>query len=490
MPQNSHPDSVNHSDEQIPDVAASHKTALDQVEPLLNETRLTHSKVSKSLTRSVKPDALSEIEIKEFLPSLNRWTTFGSWFIVALMGLGAVASTVVTYKTTVKTTATIRPTGEARLVQAGTEGAITGIVGNNYKPVKKGQVIAYIDNSRLHTQVEQLESNVTKIRGQLTRIKAQIKALEQQMNAELLQVQRAIDVAVSETIKAERTYRDRKIVTTAEVQEAQAQLNLAENEVQSYRLLVGDGAISQLKLAEKEAALQTAQARLKKLRAGLNPSDAEVVAARAKIAQEQSRKKATQAQFNQSREQLMQQQLEVQNQLNQNIKELNQIKKELDRSSIRASATGILYGLQLRNVGQVIRSGETIARIIPSNTPLEIRATVPSERINKVKVGQPTQMQVSACPVSVFGTLPGKVKSISPDTNPLNNSSDNQTVIPSTQITQPGYTIIVEPQQQFLQATQRTCELLPGAKGRLTIISRQETILSFLLRKIRLQTNF
>lgn len=488
MPQYSDPDPVNHSDEQVPNLAAPRKAAPDQIQPIGENRPTLHPRQRKSLTRSVKPDALSPIHIKEFLPSLNRWTTFGSWFIVGLMGLGALASTVVTYRTTVKTTATIRPIGEARLVQAGTEGTITDIVVSNYKPVKKGQVIAYVDNSRLHTQAEQLESNVTKAREQLTRIRAQLKALEQQMNAEVVQVQRAIDASEVELAQAKRTYRDQKIVTTAEVQEAQAQFNLALNEVESYRLLVGNGAISKLKLAEKEAGLQTAQARLNKLRAALNPSGAEVTAAQMKIAQEQSRKKATQAQFSQSREELMQQELEAQNQLNQDIKELTQIKKELDSSSIRASATGILYGLNLRNVGQVISSGETVAQIIPSDTPLEIRATVPSEGINKVKVGQPTQMQVSACPVSVFGTLPGKVKLVSPDTNPLNSLSENET--PSAKVTQPGYTVIVEPKKQFLQGGKRTCELLPGAEGGLTIISRQETVLSFLLRKVRLRTNF
>lgn len=490
MPQYSDPDPVNRSGEQVSDLAAPHKAVLDQIQSP-QETRPTfHPRQCNSLSRSVQPEALSPIHIKEFLPSLNRWTTFGSWFIVGVLGLGTVASMVVPYRTTVKTTATIRPKGEARLVQAGMEGSITGIVVNNYKPVKKGQVIAYLDNSRLHTQVDQLESNLTKSQEQLTRIKAQLKALEEQMNAEVLQVKQAIAASEAELAQAERTYSDRKIVTTAEVQEAQAQFNLTLHEIESYRLLVGNGAISKLKLAEKEAALQTAQARLNKLRAGLNPSNAEVIAAQVKISQEQSRKKATQAQFNQSREQLIQQKLEAQNQLNQDLKELTQVKKELDNSSIRASATGILYGLKLRNVGQVIRSGETIARIIPSDTPLEIRAIVPSGRISKVKVGQPTQMQVSACPLSMFGILPGKVKSVSPDTNSLNNLSNNETAMPSTQVTQPGYTIIVEPKKQFLQTGQRTCELLPGAEGRLTIISRQETVLSFLLRKVRLQTNF
>jgi HlyD family secretion protein len=485
MSQYSDPNPVNRSDEQVPDIAPPQKAAVDQFQRLK-----TRSRQSNSLSRSVKPDALSPIDVKEFLPSLSRWTTFGSWFIVMAIGLGAAASTVVTYRTTVKTEATIRPTGEARIIQAGTEGTVTDIAVSNYKPVKKGQAIAYLDNSRLQTQAKQLESNVAKTRGQLTRIKAQLKALEQQTNAELLQAQQAIATSEAELAQAKRTYGDRKIITAAEVQEAQAQFNLAQNEVESYRLLVGNGAISKLKLAEKEAALQTAQARLNKLRAGLNPSDTEVVAAQIKIAQEESRKKATQAQFSQSREQLMQQELEAQNQLNQDIKELNQVKKELENSSIRASATGILYGLKLRNVGQVLRSGETIAQIIPSDTPLEIRATIPPEQINKVKVGQPTQMQVSACPLSIFGSFPGKVKSVSPDTNNLNNLSDGETAIPSNQVNQSGYTVIVEPEKQFVQTGKRTCELLPGAEGRLTIISRQETVLSFLLRKVRLQTNF
>lgn len=490
MAQPSEADPVNRSTEQVSDVAAPDKKDLDQIQSSLQETRLTHSPQHKSLIPSVQPEALSPIQINEFLPSLSRWITFGSWFIVGALFLGAAASTVVTYRTTVKTTATIRPTGEARLVQAGVQGTVTDIMVNNYKLVKKGQAIAYLDNSRLRTQADQLESNISKAQGQLTQIKTQLEALEQQMNAEVLQVQGAIAVSQAELAQAKRSFEDRKIVTTAEVQEAQAQFKLAQNEVKSYRLLVGNGAISKLKLAEKEAALQTAQARLRKLRAGLNPSGAEVVAAQTKIAQEQSRKTATQAQFNQSREQLMQQKLETQNQLNRDLKELKQVKKELKNTTIRASTSGILYGLTLRNIGQILRSGDTIAQIIPSDAPLEIKAIIPSDRINKVKIGQPTQMQVSACPLSVFGSLRGKVKSISPDTISLNSSGDNGTQTPLTQITPLGYTVIVEPKKQVLQIGQRTCQLLPGVQGRLTIISKEETVLSFLIRKVSLQTNF
>ncbi|MEM6752307.1 MAG: HlyD family efflux transporter periplasmic adaptor subunit [Cyanobacteria bacterium P01_C01_bin.38] len=466
------------TDEQVADISAPQKSLT------------TRPRQRNSLSLSVKPEALSPIETKEFLPSLSRWITFGSWFIVGILGLAAAATTVVTYSTTVKTTATIRPTGEARLVQAGAEGTVIKIAVNNYQPVKKGQAIAYLDNSRLRTQAEQLESSVTKAEGQLKQIRARLKALEQQKNAELLQVERVIAASEAELEQVKRGFRDKQIISTAEVEEAKAQFNLAQNELKSYRLLVGNGAISKLKLAEKEAAVRTAKARLSKLEAGLNPSNAEVVAAQAKIAQEQSRKTATEAEFNRSREQLIQDKLETQNQLNRDVKELKQVQKELDNTTIRASTTGILYGLKLRNVGQVMRSGDTIAQIIPRDTPLEIKAVIPSDRINMVKVGLPTQMQVSACPVSTFGSLPGRVKSISPDTISTNTSTDSGTETVPAQITQPGYTVIVEPQKRVLRIGNRTCELVPGAEGRLTIISKEETVLSFLMRKARLQTNF
>ncbi|MEM1394599.1 MAG: hypothetical protein AAGG00_15165, partial [Cyanobacteria bacterium P01_H01_bin.150] len=122
-------------------------------------------------------------------------------------------------------------------------------------------------------------------KGQLKQIRARLKALEQQKNAELLQIQRVIAASEAELAQAKRSFEDKKIVSTAEVQEAKAQFNLAKNEVESYRLLVGNGAISKLKLAEKEAALRTARARLRKLKVGLNPNNAEVMVAQAKIGQ-------------------------------------------------------------------------------------------------------------------------------------------------------------------------------------------------------------
>jgi len=432
-------------------------------------------------------EGLAPIDVVEFLPSLSRWITLGSWFFVSAVAMGAIATNFITYRTTVKTTAIVRPSGEARLVQVKTSGPITAIHVAENEQVEKGQVLAQIDDSRLRTQLTQLEGSISQGNRQLMQLRAQITALDQQVDAEVLKVKGLLDGSYAELAQSTRTYQDRQIVSSAEVDEALTELTLARQEVASYRQLVDSGAVSRLQLAEREASLARAQARLTRLQTGLNPTSAEVDAAEARIVQERSRGIALLAQLQQSREQILQQEVELKSQIERDRKELNQITAEIEATLIRAPASGTLYEVKLRNIGQMFNSGETIAQIIPDEAPLALKAVIPADQINKVEIGQPTQMRVSACPFSQFGTLAGTVTEISPDAV-LAEPSDSTSTASITQNT--GYVVIIEPSVQYLANGQNTCLLKPGNQGLLTIISKQETVKDFLWRKVRLQNDF
>ncbi|MEQ8961446.1 MAG: HlyD family efflux transporter periplasmic adaptor subunit, partial [Coleofasciculus sp. C2-GNP5-27] len=157
------------------------------------------------------------------------------------------------------------------------------------------------------------------------------------------------------------------------------------------------------------SAVDAAQARRQGALATLNPSDAGVAIAKEKIAQERATGEASLSRLNQEREQLIQRRVEIQNQLNRDTQELQQIETELTGTVIRASASGIIQQLNLRNTGQVVNSGEAIAQIAPSEAPLVIKTSVPSQDIGKVETDQRVQMRVSACPYPDYGTLPGTV---------------------------------------------------------------------------------
>ncbi|AFY32590.1 HlyD family efflux transporter periplasmic adaptor subunit [Calothrix sp. PCC 7507] len=230
---------------------------------------------------------------------------------------------------------------------------------------------------------------------------------------------------------------------------------------------------------EKAQALTIAQTNLEKAKTAINPSNATVTMASERIKQEQARGEAILAALNKERETLLQQRLEFQKQLDTTRKQLQQVETDLNQSVVRAPITGTVLQLNLRNPGQVVQPSEAIAQIAPLNAPTVIKAQVPAQSIDKVKIGQKVQMQVSACPYPDFGTLTGTVKTIAPDALPVEANS----------IKVATYEVTIEPKTTYLGRGDRQCHLKTGMEGRADIISRQETVLQFILRKARLLTD-
>jgi multidrug efflux pump subunit AcrA (membrane-fusion protein) len=225
----------------------------------------------------------------------------------------------------------------------------------------------------------------------------------------------------------------------------------------------------------------------------LNPSLAEVNIAWESIAQEKASGEATLAALNKEREALIQQRIQISKQLEQDNQELQQVKFDLHKTTVTATADGIISLLNLRNSGQTVRSGEEIAQIVPSDAPLEVKAAVPPKNIGQLAEGQKVQMRVSACPYPDYGTLKGTVSKISKDTVKLQkNNIPTKTFNTLTQkahATSSFYEVTIEPETLFLGYGKKQCAVQLGMEGRADIISRQETVLQFLLRKARLLAN-
>jgi HlyD family secretion protein len=436
-------------------------------------------------------DALEPIKTNEFLPPVSRWVTAGSWFIVLALGGAITASFLVNYRTTVKVPAVIRPSGEPRLVQSIVTGAVVKINVTENTPVKRGDVIASLNTSSLDAQAVQLLANFDQSKAKLQQLNAQMATIDQQMAAAADQAQRTVAASAANFNQARRLQQNQTITAEADVQEAQAQINLAAQEVESYSQLVDSGAISRLQLAEKQSALEAAQARMLKFQAVLNPSMGEMLAAEQRIAEARAGGAASLAGLQQSKQALVQQALEIQQQMKVTEREIAQVMLGLQNSVVRSPVNGVLYELSLRNIGQVVNPGETIAKIVPAEVPIAIKAQVPAQQINKVEVGMPAQMRVSACPFSEYGTVPGTVKAISPDTLTQQTASGNSPV-PAASRASTFYNVLLQPQVTVLQSSAGNplCTLQPGTEGKVTIISREETVITFLRRKAGLMTQF
>ena len=428
------------------------------------------------------PEYLRPSIPSDFLPPVSRWITLGGVFLLGTVGtvLGTVAFTP--YKVMIKAPARIRPNGDLRIVQSAVEGKVKSIQVESNQVLKKGDIIVLLDDYELIIQKKKLKSNIEQDIIQLARTDAQIEALEQKIIAEKNKVDSTVASAEAELSRQQRRYQDKQITTVAEVAEIQAVLKLAREEYNRYQKLANTGAISLLQLKEKEAALETAIARLQKVKAALNPSTAEMEIAQKQIIQAKAIGKANLASLNADREQLKQKKAEISNNLYRNQQELNEVETKLQDTIIRSPVAGTIQKLYLRNNNQVVQLGDILAHIAPSNTPLEIKAWVAPEDISKLEVGQKALMKVSACPYPDYGTLIGSVSAVSPDSIQSQDTGKN--------MANTGYEVTIQPQSLSLSSGEKKCMLQAGMEGRAEIITQQETVLTFLLRKARLLTDF
>ena len=451
------------------------------------------------------PD-LPSVQEDEFLPPISHWTKFGGLFIVAVVALAIPVASVTKYKQTIKTQASVRPKGDLRLVQAATEGQITRVAVKANQTVNKGDKIAAIDDSRLQTQKSQLQDSIQKSRLQLVQVNEQVNALDRQISAESDRIKNSVAAAESELDRILRDYEDKQITTQAEVRETQsdlkaatAALRAAQAKQKRYQSAAQAGAISQDRLQEVQLAAQqqqqtvrAAQAKLTSTQTALDPSNAEVASATSQIAEARATGAASIATLNKERQALIQRRIEVNQQLNEDAKELQQTDADLKQTIITATTDGIISQLNLRNSGQTVRPGEEIAQIAPSNTKLVLQASVPAKSIGKLEKGQTAQMRVSACPYSDYGTLKGTVTAIPPDavvpqSDNTNTSSTNTTT--ASQQSASFYEVAIEPDKTILGKENNQCAIQSGMEGQADIITKEETVLQFLLRKARLTTN-
>jgi multidrug efflux pump subunit AcrA (membrane-fusion protein) len=491
---------------------------------------------------------LHQTKPEEFLPAIGRWMLVGGMFMIGSFGGAIALSAILKYKVTVQAPAAIRPVGEVRLVQSTIEGSVLSISVRENQAVRKGDPIATVKDlrleSKLQTKRRQLAGDIYKAKQQLSAIDRQLVAFDRQGTAEIEQSNRTIAGSQSEFSRAERDYRDKQTISQAEVAEAQANWKTAQKEQeaaaaeltvtqanlkslqasyqsaraksQRYQLVGAAGAIATNQIEEAKLAVEqqtqaiaaqtatifkqqqivarsaqvvaAAAAKVQRTQVALNPLRAESETIVQKIAGERANANAAIARRQQEQQKLSIQRVEAAERIASTELDLAQTATELQPTPILAPISGTIQELNLRNNLQVVNPGDRIAKIIPTMTQLNIMATVASADIDNVKVGQTVQMRVSACPYTDYGVVSGKVREVSADAKSIDKNAGDRADKQSQPAVNSIYEATIAPDTLTLQQGGKTCQIRSGMDGRADIISKEETILQFILRKARLFT--
>lgn len=156
----------------------------------------------------------------------------------------------------------------------------------------------------------------------------------------------------------------------------------------------------------------------------------------------------------------------------QEYKELSERLKKfadsLQRTVIRSPVDGVVKSLFLSTEGGVIKPGQTIAEIVPSEDKLIVEAHLPIRDIGYVRSGQRAVLKLASRDARKFDKLEGEVLTVSPDTI---TDSEGRTF----------YKVMLETEKDYFEAHGEKYQLYPGMVVLAYIHIGNRTVLEYLL---------
>lgn len=220
---------------------------------------------------------------------------------------------------------------------------------------------------------------------------------------------RARREAMSSELALMRTQRGRieqeMSALQAQIAHAQNALALQTKDLESNRRLLKDGFISETRVVQIEATVADYAGKLEERRSELSRANQRMgdIDLRMKSVQNEYTKAAS-------------------DQLKVTAARLTEIEQEQRKSAdaatrqmVVAPATGEIIDLKFTSPGAVIRPGEPIAEIVPSDTRLLVEAQIRTEEVSNVRVDQGARVKFTAHKFRNSAMVTGKVTYVSAD---------------------------------------------------------------------------
>lgn len=154
--------------------------------------------------------------------------------------------------------------------------------------------------------------------------------------------------------------------------------------------------------------------------------------------------------------------------LNEFSVRLKKFEDSLDKTIIRSPINGVIKKLYQVTRGGVIRPGDTIADIVPSEEKLIIEAHLPISDIGYVQKNQAALLQLPTSDARKYNKLAGKVINISPDTFTNENGRT-------------FYNVLIESEKNYFQSGDQKHKLYPGMVLLAYIHIGKRTVLDYIL---------
>lgn len=154
---------------------------------------------------------------------------------------------------------------------------------------------------------------------------------------------------------------------------------------------------------------------------------------------------------------------------------LAQRKNLLDQTELRAPANGIVKNIRITTLGGVLKPGEDVMRIVPTDDDLLVEARVSPSDIAFVDLGMPAKIKVDSYDYTIYGELNGSVIFVSADT------LDEEL----KQGEEPYYRVRVKANgKRFTKQRDKDLEIQPGMTAMVEVLTGKKTVFQYMTKPL------
>ncbi len=310
------------------------------------------------------------------------------------------------------------PTSGPQLVQHLEGGILTTLRVREGEVVAQGQEVASLSNLLAESSLDEKQGRINLLQARAARLEAEATGgamtSSPSANDEVWRSER--NVFESRIKKLEQSLQmatEQGAQKSAEIVENQArskgianELQVAREQLKVVQALSSRGAASQMEILE-------AQARIARLTSQLSEPQTAIPRLQASLREVGGRRLELRAQFQSEARSAL---AEARSELDRLTQEDKVQQDRLKRTVVRSPIAGTINRVLVQTVGGVVRPGDTLMEITPTQSEVLLECSVPPNDRAELHIGLPVVVRVGAYDYSQFGSLLGVVTDISPDT--------------------------------------------------------------------------
>ena len=411
--------------------------------------------------------------VAENTPKKMRWVLY---FWLTAVSLFLIWASFTQIDEITRGAGEVVPSGENQMIQNLEGGIVKDILVKVGDSVEKDQPLMKIDNRKSEAQRDSTDIKGLELRAKMIRLEAEAEGKQFEVDyvfeksaPQLIHNERSLYLSRQRQIGAKiRGLEDKKIQKEQELEEVKQRMvhlkrsaALINEEVGMMRPMVKQGVKSKITFMK----LQREQ---NKIQEDLSSAKNSIPRIEAGISEILNNIEEAKGDFkNQAKKELNEVTAEA-----MRIKESSKaLGDQIERTLVRSPIKGVIQKLYMHTIGGVIKPGEDLVEIVPTDDVLWLEVKIKPSDIAFVYPGQKTVVKFSAYDFAIYGSLEGEIVHIGADTT--KDKKENS-----------FYTIHIKTDKNYLGTESKPLKIIPGMTVNVDILTGKKSVMDYILKPI------